>query len=148
MEQTVSFRIGGYRSVNILLDKCRSSSFEKLVFSDLQEMLLEGKTLDEHYKTVFTTPGTSYRGLDKFTYEDIIKALQIIIDTKIKRLRCNKQKEAIAFLHQVVKLSPNMIQNILNLFDLKSNIPYILESSNKLFSGRPQPQWVQNIKGD
>jgi len=99
-------------------------------------------------KRVFTTSRTSYRGLDKFIYEDIIKALQIIIDTKIKRFRCYKQKEAIAFLHQVVKLSPNMIQNILNLFDLKLNIPYILETSNKVFSGRPQPQWVQNIKSD
>jgi hypothetical protein len=144
MEQTVSFRMGGYRSLNILLDKCRSNSFEKLLFSDLQEMLLEGKTLDEHYKTVFTTSGTSYRGLDKFTYEDIIEALQIIIDTKRKHLRCNKQKEAFAFLHQVVKLSPN----ILNLFDLKLNILYILESSNKVFSGRLQSQWVLNIKSD
>src|SRR2546430_988794 len=124
MRQTVSFQMDGGHSANKNLFENSdsngftiSSSYETMVFSDLQEMLLKGKTLDEHYDMVLTTIGTSYKGLDKFAYGNVIKALQTIIDSKIKhRRRSTKQKEAIAFLHQDIKYSPNLIQNMVNLF--------------------------------
>jgi hypothetical protein len=154
MKQTVSLQMDGGHIANNIVEQnhnsngCAiSSSYEKLVFSDLQEMLLKGKTLDEHYDSMLTTIGTSYKGLDKFAYGNVIKALQIIIESKIKHLRrCTKQKEAIAFLHQDVKFSPNLIQNMVNLFDVKLDISNILESSYKVFAERPQPKWLQNIE--
>jgi hypothetical protein len=65
-----------------------------------------------------------------------------IIESKRKHLRrCTKQKAAIVFLHQDVKFSPTMIQNILELFDVKLGIPNILNTSYK----GSQPKWLQNI---
>ena len=131
----------------IQMDFTISSSYETLVFSDLQEMLLKGETLDEHYDSILATIGTSYKGFDKVAYGNVIKALQIIIESNIKHLRrCTKQKAAIAFLHQDLKFSPNLIQNMVNLFDVKLDISNILESSYKVFVKRPQPKWLQNIE--
>jgi hypothetical protein len=83
MKQTVSFQMdGGHNANKNLFENSDSNgftisnSYETLVFSDLQEMLLKGKTLDEHYAMVLTT---SYKGLDKFAYGNVIKALQTII---------------------------------------------------------------------
>lgn len=153
MKQIVSVQTDGDHIANRTLFENHNSngcgisnSYEKLVFSDLQEMLFKGKTLDEHYDMVLTTSGTSYKGFDKFVYGNIIKALQTIIESKNKHLRrCTKQKGAIAFLHQDVKFSPTMIQNAVGLFDVKLGIPNILDASYNVFVKRPQPKWLQNI---
>ncbi|HKG88475.1 MAG TPA: hypothetical protein VKA95_09130 [Nitrososphaeraceae archaeon] len=72
--------------------------------------------------------------------------MQIIIESKKKHLRrCTNQNDAIVFLHQDIKFSPNMIQNLLRLFDVKLSIPNILETSYKAFAERPQPKWLQGI---
>jgi hypothetical protein len=82
-----------FKSVLNLLENHDSSgfaitdSYEKLVFSDLEEMLFKGKTLDEHYERILASFGTSYKGLDKFVYGNIIKALQTIVESKIKHIR-------------------------------------------------------------
>lgn len=153
MKQTVSIQMGDGHIVKETLHESSkdgfavSNSFEKLVFSDLQEMLFKGRTLEQHYERVTTTRGTSYNGVNRFAYGNVIKALQTIIESKRKHLRKLKQKEAIAFLHQDVKLSPNLIQNLVRLFGVKLDISKILRASNSVFAERPQPRWLQNIGG-
>ena len=125
-----------------------SNSFETFVFSDLQEMLSLGKTFEQHLEILTTIPGILYKRFNIFEYGNIIKALQTIIESKRRNLKgCNKQKEAIAFLHQEVEFSPNLIQNMLRLFGVKLEISKILEASHKVFVERPQPKWLQNMGG-
>jgi hypothetical protein len=155
MEQTVSIKMGG----DHIADKTpfdrhysnrlvTSNSFETILFSDLQEMLSLGKTIEQYLKILTKMPTISYKGFNKFEYVNVVKALQTIIDSKRRNLkRCNKQKEAIAFLHQEVKFSPNLIQNMLRLFNVKLEISQILKASHKVFLERPQPKWLHNIGG-
>jgi hypothetical protein len=151
MEQTVS--INGWcrisstsRNIYDLNELAISSPYES-VFLDLQEIVLKGKTLDDYFDIVSATAGACYKGFDKLIYVNVIKALQIIIESKKKCIRkCIKLNNAIAFLHQDVKLSPNTIQNLLSLFDIKLNTAYILKASYKVFSEKPQPKWLQNIE--
>ncbi len=122
-----------------------STSLETFIFSDLQEILSLGNILAQHLEILNTLPGISYKGINKFEYTNIIKILQTIIDSKKRNLRYNKQKYAIAFLHQELKLSPNLIRNILRLFNVKLEVSKILEISYKVFVEKPKPKWLQNI---
>lgn len=155
MEQMVSIKSGGediankthsdkYYSNRLVI----SNSFEKFIFSDLLKMVSLGKTLDQYLEILTTMPTISYKRFNKFEYANVVKALQTIIESKRIKLRgCNKQKEAIAFLHQEIKFSPNLIQNMLTLFNVKLEISKILKASHKVFLERPQPKWLQNIGG-
>ena len=119
-----------------------------LIFSDLQEILLTGITIDQHYDRVINTSGNFYKGCSKSNYENVIKALQTIIESRRKHLRkCNKQKEAIAFLHQKMKFSPTLIRNMVELFGVRLEIPKILKTSSNVLAKMPQPKWLRNIGG-
>jgi hypothetical protein len=109
-------------------------------------MVSLGITLEQYLKILITIPGILYKGFNKFEYVNVVKALQTIIESKKKNLkRCNKQNEAIALLHQEVKLSPNSIQNILRLFNVKLEVSKILKASYKVFVEKPTPKWLHNI---
>ena len=153
MEQTVSIQMdGGHVTSTALIHSNNSDGLTKpgsyeFFFSDLQEMLLKGKTLYDYFVMVLTTSGTSYKGLDKLTYVNVIKALQTVIESRKRHVRrCVKLKDAIAFLHQDIKFSPSMIQNLLSLFDVKLGTLDILKASYKVFSEKSQPKWLQNIE--
>ena len=112
-------------------------------------MLSEGRTLDQLLVILTSIHGISYKGFNKLEYENVINALLTIIKSKKLHLRRNsKQKEAIAFLHQEVKFSPNLIQNILRLFKVKQEVSTILKASYNVFVKNPPPKWLQNIRGD
>ena len=153
MKQIVSIKKGGdYIANKSLFDNHYSNklttSFEAFIFSDLEEMLSIGRTLEKHHEILTTIPGLSYKGFNKFEYGIVVKALLTIIESKRRhQRRCSKQKEAIAFLHQEEKFSPNLIQNLLRLFGVKLEISKILKASHNVFVERPQPKWLQNIGG-
>ena len=154
MKQVVSIQMDGeYIANKTVVNKndsnelAISSSFEKIVFSDLQELLSKRLTVEQYNDNVITTPGISYKDCNKFEYGNVIKALQIIIDSNRKRLKSIKQKEAIAFLHLDVNFSPTLIRNILELFGIKLEISKIFKISSKVFEKRQQPKWLQNMGG-
>lgn len=125
-----------------------SNSFESLIFYELQEILLKGITIDQHYDKLINTSGNFYKGFSKSNYENVIKALQTIIESRRKHLRrCNKQKEAIAFLHQKMKFSPTLIRNMVELFGVRLDLSKILKTSSNVFEKMPQPKWLRNIRG-
>ena len=118
-----------------------------MIFSDLQEILFKGITIDEYYDRVINKSGNFYNGFNKTKYENVIKALLTIIASRRKHVRrCNKQKEAIAFLHQEMKFSPTFIRNMVELFGVRLDISNILTISENVFEKMQQPKWLQNIR--
>ena len=153
MKQKVSLKMGDGHIVNKkncdsnnVNEIFTSNSFENLIFSELQEISLKGITIDQHSNIVTNVSGNFYKGFDKGIYKDVLEALQTIIESRRNHVRrCNKQKEAIAFLHLEIKFSPTLIRNMVALFGIKLEISKILKISNDIFEKMQQPIWLQNI---
>jgi hypothetical protein len=68
------------------------TSYEELAFKDIQEILFNEITFDDHYNEVISTHGNTYKGMDKFVYGYIIKAFQTIVESKRRNLGKFNQK--------------------------------------------------------
>ena len=105
-------------------------------------MLFNGETFDEHYNS-FTlhkiTPKMEWGN----SYMDIIsKLFKRSLNQKVS-VEKNIPERKIAFLHEDNGFSPTLIHNIVRLFDLKLDIPQILEASYSIFAERsPQHGYV------
>ncbi len=142
MKQQLSYQMGGDLSAESY------DSIEKFVFSDLQENLLfKRKSLDEHYDYVMSTLDDYYLGVSKYVYGNILQAIKAIVNCKINHLKTPVKSRAIGFLHQEMRFSPAIIQDILLLFDVKIGIPQILKDSGKVFANKPVPAWIQRFFG-
>ena len=121
--------------------------YDNVILDDISEKILSKRwTFERYAHYVATTPGTSYGGINKFLYEKTVDAVKTIIYCKKQKLRRRPELgEAIAFLHQDMKLSPNTIQQILLLFGVELTTSKILEASNKVFFTKPLPEWLWKL---
>ncbi len=145
MKQTVSYQMGDDLSVKGAIP----FSYDKFVFEDLVDNFVFKKSnLDVHYQHVMSSIGNSYKGVNKYGYGNTIVALKTIVDCKKNHTRRTEAcKEAVAFLHQDMQMSPRSIQEILLLLEVKMSIGQILKSSNQVFAEKPAPAWIQRFMG-
>jgi len=135
-------------------------SYDDFIFHDLeQSIVLENKTLDNHYDYVMSSLGNSYNGVrgiqkgsgtlgaNKFAYGNILQAIKTIVTCKQTHpRRTEKCKEAIAYLHQDMSMASNTIQNIMLLFGVKLSTAQILRDSEQVLSQR-EPGWILKFGG-
>ncbi len=123
-------------------------SIEKFVFSDIDENIVyHNSDIDQHYNYVMSGLGNSYRGVNKYVYGNILQAIKAIVNCKVYRLKSPVKTQAIAFLHQEMLFSPNIIQRILSLFEVEMGAPQILKHSSKVFAEKPESAWIQRFFG-
>jgi len=123
-------------------------SDDYFVFSEIEEnIVFKEKSIDQHYNDVMSTLGNSYKGANKQVYGNILQAVKVIVNCKKHHLKSPVRKQAIAFLHQEIKFSPDTIQKILLLFGVKMQISAILKDSEKVFAEMPKPAWIQRFTG-
>lgn len=144
MKQTVSKQMDDGLNVTEI-----SVSYDNFVFQDLeQSFVFQNHSLDRHYEHVMSSLGNSYHGVNKYVYGNTIGAIKTIVNCKKQHPRRTEScKEAIAFLHQDIQMSPNSIQKILLLFGVKLSTQQILRDSEQVFSQRPTPRWVSIFTG-
>jgi hypothetical protein len=148
MEQLVSTQLKevtiAKKTVMDDIDSNGLSSLEKWLLSDLQKVLFKGRTFEQYYETGTSIFGPYYKGFNKIEYGD--KKLPIIIKSMKRYVRRYvEQKEAIALLHQEIKL--NLIQPILRFLVVNLKILKTLKSSNIFSAERLQSIWLQNNEG-
>ena len=133
------------------MDDCLNvkMSYDNFVFQDLeQSFVFQKRSLDRHYDFVMSSLGNSYHGVNKYVYGNTIVAIKTIVTCKKQHSRRTEScKEAIAFLHQDIKMSPSSIQKILLLFGVKLSNAQILEYSEQVFSRKPTPKWIAIFLG-
>jgi len=136
------------------------ASYDDFIFHDLeQSIVLENKTLDNHYDYVMSSLGNSYNGVrgiqkgsgtlgaNKFAYGNILQAIKTIVTCKQTHpRRTEKCKEAVGFLHQDMQMASNTIQNIMLLFGVKLSTAQILRDSEQVLSQR-EPGWILKFGG-
>ncbi|MGY5148884.1 MAG: hypothetical protein ACW9W3_02370 [Candidatus Nitrosopumilus sp. bin_68KS] len=124
------------------------ASYDNLVFELIEENIVCKKSnIPNHYDTVMSTVGDSYKSLNKYAYGNTLKAINTIVNCKKTHARRTEScKEAIAFLHQDMQLATNSIQNILRLFGVKLSTMQILRDSEQVLSDR-EPVWVHRVIG-
>ena len=145
MKQTVSYQMGDDLSVKGAIP----FSYDKFVFEDLVDnFVIKKSNLGEHYQHVMSSIGNSYKGVNKYVYGNTIVAFQTIVECKKNHTRRTEAcKEAIAFLHQDMQMSPKSIQEILHHLEVKIGIGKILNLSNEVFAEKPAPAWIQRFMG-
>lgn len=142
MKQTVSNQMDDCLNVKV--------SYDNFVFQDLeQSFVFQNQSLDRHYDFVMSSLGNLYQGVNKYVYGNTIGAIKTIVTCKKQHPRRTEScKEAIAFLHQDIKMSPSSIQKILLLFGVKLSTYQILRDSEQVFSQRPTPKWISIFRGE
>lgn len=145
MKQQVSYQMGDDLSVTGLIPV----SYDNFVFTDIEEnIVFKNSNLGEHYEHVMSSIGNSYKGVNKYVYGNTIVAFQTIVNCKKNHSRRTEAcKEAVAFLHQDMQMSPKSIQEILHHFEVKIGIGKILKLSNEVFAEKPAPTWIQRFMG-
>lgn len=146
MKQTVFTQMGDGHNVN---EETVLQNYDNFVFQDLeQSFVFQNHSLDRHYDYVMSSLGNSYKGVNKYVYGNTIGAIKTIVNCKKHHSRrTEKCKEAVAFLHQDMQMSPSTIQRILLLFKVKVSTRQILRDSDQVFSDKPQPKWVSILGG-
>lgn len=123
-------------------------SYDNFILGDIQENIIYKKsTIENHYDAVMTTMGSTYNGVSKRAYGNILQAIKTIVDCEINHVNCIAKEHATAFLHGEVLLSSTSIKNILLMFGVKIPMSRILDDANKAFSYKPEPVWMQKILG-
>ena len=146
MKQIVSNQMGDGQIVKQGNDI--PTSYDNFILHDLeQSILIENKTLDDHYDYVMSSLGNSYKSANKYAYGNILQAIKtIVVCKKTHPRRTEKCKEAIGYLHQDMQMASNSIQNILLLFEVKLSTRQILGYSEKVLSQR-EPNWLKRFGG-
>ena len=123
-------------------------SYDNFILHDLQQsIVIENKTLDDHYDYVMSSLGNSYKGANKYAYGNILQAIQTIVTCKQTHpRRTEKCKEAVGYLHQDMSMASNSIQNVLLLFGVKLTTTQILRDSEQVLSQR-DPGWISKFGG-
>ena len=123
-------------------------SYDNLVFKDLEEnIVIKNSNITNHYDFVMSSVGDSYKGVNKYTYGNILQAIKTIVDSKKNRLRGPAKDQATAYLHGEILFSSVTIQKILLLFGVKMSMAKILNDSSRVFESRPMPVWIQRFFG-
>ena len=124
------------------------TSYDNFILHDLHEsIVIKGRALDYHYDNVMSEIGNSYRGVNKYTYGNILQAIKTIVTCKQTHpRRTEKCKEAIGYLHQDMSMASNTIQNIMLLFGVKLSTAQILRDSEQVLSQR-EPGWILKFGG-
>ena len=146
MKQIVSNQMGDGQIVKEGNDI--PTSYDNFILHDLeQSIVIEGRTLDEHYDHVMTSLGNSYNGANKFAYGNIIQAIKTVVTCKKTHpRRTEKCIESVGYLHQDMQMASNSIQNILLLFGVKLTTRQILGYSEKVLTQR-DPSWILKFAG-
>ena len=146
MKQIVSNQMGDGQIVKVGNDI--PTSYDNFILHDLEKsIVIEEKTLDNHYDYVMSSLGNSYKGANKYAYGNILQAIQTIVTCKQTHpRRTEKCKEAIGYLHQDMSMASNTIQNILLLFGVKLTTTQILRDSEQVLSQR-DPGWISKFGG-
>ena len=146
MKQIVSNQMGD--DLNVKQGNDNPVSYDNFVLHDLHEsIVIKGRSLDYHYDNVMSEIGNSYRGVNKYTYGNILQAIKtIVICKKTNPRRTEKCLEAIGYLHQDMSLASTSIQNILLLFGVKLSTRQILGYSEKVLTKR-DPSWILKFGG-
>ena len=159
MKEQISYQMdGGLDAQQTLLtefsqietgDKVTPVFHDETIHDDLAEKVLsKGWTFEQYGNYVATTRGNTYQGINKFLYEKAIGAIKTIVYCKKQSLRSRPELvEAVAFLHQDMKMSPNTIQNTLLMFGVKLEVRKILAMSGEIFTNKPIPEWLQHVIG-
>jgi len=124
------------------------TSYDNFILHDLERsILIENKTLDDHYDYVMSSLGNSYKGANKYAYGNILQAIKTIVTCKKAHpRRTEKCKEAVGYLHQDMQMASNSIQNTLLLFEVKLTTRQILGYSEQVLSQR-EPGWILKFGG-
>ena len=124
------------------------TSYDNFILHDLeQSILIENKTLDDHYDYVMSSLGNSYKSANKYAYGNILQAIKtIVVCKKTHPRRTEKCKEAVGYLHQDMSMASNSIQNVLLLFGVKLTTTQILRDSEQVLSQR-DPGWIFKFGG-
>ena len=123
-------------------------SYDNLVFKDIEENIVaKNSNISYHYDMVMSSLGDSYKGVNKYTYGNILQAIKTIVDCKKNRLRGSAKAEATAYLHAEMLFSSVTIQKILLLFGIKMSMGKILDDATLAFEQRPEPVWMQKFLG-
>ena len=146
MKQIVSNQMGD--DLNVKQGNDNPVSYDHFVLHDLeQSIVIKGRSLDYHYDNVMSEIGNSYRGVNKYTYGNILQAIKTIVTCKQTHpRRTEKCKEAIAYLHQDMSMASNTIQNIMLLFGVKLSTAQILRDSEQVLTQR-EPGWILKFGG-
>ena len=146
MKQQLSYQMGDGQIVKQGNDI--PTSYDNFILHDLQQsIIIENKTLDDHYDYVMSSLGNSYNGANKYAYGNILQAIKTIVTCKQTHpRRTEKCKEAIAYLHQDMSMASNTIQNIMLLFGVKLSTAQILRDSEQVLSQR-EPGWILKFGG-
>ena len=146
MKQIVSNQMGDDQNVKQGNDI--PTSYDNFILHDLQQsIIIENKTLDDHYDYVMSSLGNSYKGANKYAYGNILQAIQTIVTCKQTHpRRTEKCKEAVGYLHQDMSMASNSIQNVLLLFGVKLTTTQILRDSEQVLSQR-DPNWILKFGG-
>jgi hypothetical protein len=141
MKQQLSYQMGDDHNVKQGNDI--PTSYDNFILHDLQQsVVITSKKLDHHYDHVMSSLGNSYNDVNKFAYGNILQAIKTIVTCKqTHRIRTEKCKEAIAYLHQDMSLASNSIRNIVLLFGVKLSTADILRDSEQVLSQR-EPGWL------
>ena len=124
-------------------------SYDNFVLDDLWKNIVYKKSnIADHYDSVMSTMGDSYKGVSKYTYGNILQAIKTIVDCKKNHLRSPAKIQANAYLHGEMLFSSITIQKILLLFGIKMSIPQILKDASIVFEQKPKPVWMQRFLGE
>ena len=101
-------------------------------------------TLAQLSRTILAWPdGSKFHGIPKVELVAIIDTLQTIQIGLERNLRNNIAfHKAVYSLHQELRLSPNLICNILGYFQINMTIHQILNSSDKIMRMGIMPAWI------
>jgi hypothetical protein len=146
MKQIVSNQMGDGQIVKAGNDI--PTSYDNFILHDLeQSIVIEGRTLDEHYDHVMTSLGNSYKGANKYAYGNIIQAIKTVVTCKKTHpRRTEKCIESVGYLHQDMQMASNSIQNTLLLYGVKLTTRQILGYSEKVLTQR-DPSWILKFAG-
>jgi len=144
MKQQLSYQMGDGHNVTGEIPV----SYDNIVFKDLEENIVFKKSnISSHYDFVMSSVGDSYKGINKYTYGNILQAIKTIVDSKKHRLRGSQKEQATAYLHGEILFSSVTIQRILLLFGVKMSMAKILDDASRVFEHRPAPVWLQKVEG-
>ena len=146
MKSQLSYQMGDDQIVKAGNDI--PTSYDNFILHDLEKsIVVENKTLDDHYDYVMSSLGNSYKDANKYAYGNILQAIKTIVTCKKTHpRRTEKCKEAIGYLHQDMSMASNTIQNILLLFGVKLSTSQILGYSEKVLTQR-DPNWILKFGG-
>ena len=144
MKQQISYQIGDGSIVTGEIPV----SYDNFVFEDIEENIVyKNSNINMYYDMLMSIEGDSYKGVSKYTYDNILYAINTIVNCKRYNLKSPAKVQAIAYLHQEMLFSPTTIQRILLLFGVQMTISKILNDSNRVFEEKSSPEWLYNAYG-